>query len=207
MDLSDPDTDVGNFYHNLQTAEAMRRDGLPDYMILAGFLHDFGKIISKWGSEQDGTSKTEQWALVGDTFIVGCRIPDSIVYPEYNKFHPDKCDPILGTKYGIYSPNCGLDNCVVSFGHDEYLYQMLKANKTSLPEEALYVIRYHSLYLHHRENAYTYLLSKKDIKLLPLLKQFNKYDLYTKDQEIPTLDKEYYNNLILKYLPSTKLYW
>ena len=30
------------------------------------------------------------------------------------------------TKYGVYSKNCGLENVKMSWGHDEYLYQILK---------------------------------------------------------------------------------
>ena len=48
----------------------------------------------------------------------------------------------------MYSPNCGLDKTLVSWGHDEYCYQVLKHNKTTLPDEALYIVRYvHNLYL------------------------------------------------------------
>jgi len=207
IDLSDPDTQLANGHHDLQTAESMRRDGQPDWMILAGFLHDFGKIITKWGTVTDGTSIDTQWAVVGDTYIVGCEIPDSIVYPEYNQLNPDMSKSETNSKCGIYQPNCGLDNCLISFGHDEYMYQVLINNNTTLPEEALYAIRYHSLYLHHRENAYKHLLSDKDQQLLPTLKTFNSYDLYTKHDDIPKLDKDYYTNLILKYLPSTVLRW
>jgi inositol oxygenase len=41
----------------------------------------------------------------------------------------------------MYEPNCGLDNLMMSWGHDEYLYRMLKFNGAKLPDEALYMIR------------------------------------------------------------------
>lgn len=41
----------------------------------------------------------------------------------------------------MYMPNCGLDNLMMSWGHDEYLYRVLKHNNSSLPEEALTMIR------------------------------------------------------------------
>ena len=63
-----------------------------------------------------------------------------------------------------------MDNCHISYGHDEYLYQLLKFNNINLPNEALYIIRYHSLYLHHRENAYEHLLNDKDIVLTYIFK-------------------------------------
>ena len=46
------------------------------------------------------------------------------------------------TEYGMYEPNCGLDNVLISWGHDEYLYQVLKNHGTTIPEEGLAMIRY-----------------------------------------------------------------
>jgi hypothetical protein len=42
----------------------------------------------------------------------------------------------------MYEPNCGLDQLLMSWGHDEYLYQLLKFNGAKLPDEALYMIRF-----------------------------------------------------------------
>ena len=39
------------------------------------------------------------------------------------------------------TPNCGLYNVHMSWGHDEYLYQIVH---DCLLEEAAYIIRYHS---------------------------------------------------------------
>lgn len=46
------------------------------------------------------------------------------------------------TKYGMYEPHCGLDNLLISWSHDEYMYQFLKHNKCTIPEKGLYMIRY-----------------------------------------------------------------
>jgi len=51
------------------------------------------------------------------------------------------CNYDFSTKFGMYKPNCGLENVIMSWGHDEYMYQVLRHNKTTLPEEALYMIR------------------------------------------------------------------
>ena len=74
-----------------------------------------------------GTATGSQWALGGDTWIVGCKIPECTVFPEFNSLNPDHSDPqsIYSTEYGIYKPNCGLKNVKFAYGHDEYLYQML----------------------------------------------------------------------------------
>ena len=57
---------------------------------------------------------------------------------------------------------------------------MLRYNKINLPEEAFYIIRYHSLYLWHYNNEYSYFENKLDLKMKPWVQLFNRYDLYTK---------------------------
>jgi len=103
----------------------------------------------------------------------------------------------------------GFDNLQMSWGHDEYLYQVLVHNKCTMPEEALYVIRYHSFYPWHQRKAYSHFASEKDIELLPLVRAFQKCDLYSKvEQDIVIEDLlPYYQGLIKKYLPSTILEW
>lgn len=147
--------------------------------------------------------------MVGDTFVLGCRLPDTLILPEYNILNPDQNDKLYGTEYGIYKEQCGLSNCYLSFGHDEYMYRMLKYNKTDLPEEALYIIRYHSLYAWHDCNSYQHLLNEKDKRMLDWVKKFNKYDLYSKSDKLFDLEKvkPYYQSLIDKYLHGGYLYW
>lgn len=84
-----------------------------------------------------------QWAVVGDTFVCGAAFAPSIVYRS-NTFdeNPDLNDARYNTEYGIYSPNCGLDQVTMSWGHDEYLYRVLRNHGTTLPDEALYMIRW-----------------------------------------------------------------
>ncbi len=194
VDDSDPDTDLDQLQHLLQTSEAIRRDGHPDWMVLVGLMHDMGKVLCLFGEPQ--------WAVVGDTFPVGCAYSDKIVYPEYFSANPDYNDPVYQTKYGVYEPNCGLRKVHMSWGHDEYVYQMLK---NYLPEEGLYMLRYHSFYAWHREGAYDHLLDEHDRNMLKWVKLFNPYDLYSKSPEPPDWKKlrPYYEELVQKYLPST----
>ena len=194
VDDSDPDTDLDQFQHLLQTSEAIRRDGHPDWMVLVGLMHDMGKVLCLFGEPQ--------WAVVGDTFPVGCAYSDKIIYPEFFKENPDYNNPLYNTKYGIYEPNCGLRNVHMSWGHDEYIYQMMKDH---LPESALYMLRYHSFYAWHREGAYEHLLDDHDRDMLKWVQLFNPYDLYSKCPEPPDWKvlKPYYTALIEKYLPRT----
>lgn len=197
VDDSDPDTDLTQIAHNLQTAEAIRRDGHPRWMQLAGLVHDLGKILCLWGEPQ--------WAVVGDTFPVGCAWSDKIVYPEFFAFNPDSQVAEYQTQLGVYRRNCGLDNVDVSWGHDEYLYSVMRPY---LPEPALYMIRYHSCYPIHREGAYDYLLNGHDREMFDWVRKFNPYDLYSKGHEPVDEAKvrPYYEELIAEYFPS-KLSW
>ncbi len=63
---------------------------------------------------------------------MGCRIPDTCVFPQFNSLNPDMRNPLYNTKYGMYNRNCGMKNLKYAWGHDEYLYQMLLFNKVTI---------------------------------------------------------------------------
>ena len=165
------------------------------------------QVIYKRGCDEDGTSSAKQFSVVGDTFVVGCALPESLIFPEFNCENLDASNPALTSKLGIYEPGCGLDNTYVAYGHDEYLYQVLRQNEgVKLPEEALYVIRYHSLYPWHDQGEYAELESDLDRQMKGWVKLFNQHDLYTKkntyfsDEKLEEM-RQYYDGLIKKYLP------
>ena len=192
LDESDPDIHLPQSYHAYQTAEALRLQGYPRWFILTGLIHDLGKILSSFGEPQ--------WAVVGDTFPVGCAYSKKVAFSEYFKQNPDSQLPHYQTKYGIYTPHCGLDQVLMSWGHDEYLYHVLK---DYLPEAASYIIRYHSFYAAHQEGAYSYLLNDYDKKMMSWLKLFSLYDLYSKVDEpldIKSL-RPYYEELVREFIP------
>jgi inositol oxygenase len=197
VDDSDPDTDLTQIEHLLQTSEAMRRDDQPRWMVLVGFMHDLGKCLCLYGEPQ--------WGVVGDTFPVGCAWSDQIVFSEYFDSNPDRNVAEYQTKYGIYEPNCGLENVHMSFGHDGYIAEVMKPY---LPDEALYMLRFHSFYAWHRHAAYTHLMNDKDAAMLAWVKRFNPYDLYSKAHTKPNVQelKPYYDDLFEEFLPE-KIDW
>ena len=103
VDESDPDLDLPNIVHAFQTAERIREEH-PDkeWFQLVGLIHDLGqynpfvfhalilfptkgKIMAFYGEPQ--------WAVVGDTFPVGCKPQPSIVFGEESfKNNPDTKD-------------------------------------------------------------------------------------------------------------------
>ncbi|MCH9630234.1 MAG: hypothetical protein S4CHLAM37_02280 [Chlamydiia bacterium] len=197
VDESDPDIGLPQSAHAFQTAEALRKDGHPRWLILTGFIHDLGKMLGYFGEPQ--------WNVVGDTYPVGCAFDDSIVFKDYFINNEDSQNPLYQTKLGIYEKGCGFDQLHFSFGHDEYLYEVLKNH---LPEEALYVIRFHSFYPAHEQNAYSYFMNAKDRRLMKYLKLFQKYDLYSKENTPPNTEElmPYYKELVEEFLPS-KIWW
>ncbi|KAB1209261.1 Inositol oxygenase 1 [Morella rubra] len=198
VDESDPDLDEPQIMHLLQSAEAIRKD-YPDedWLHLTALIHDLGKVLllPQFGERP-------QWAVVGDTFPLGCAFDESIVHHKYFKENPDYNNPAYNTKYGIYSEGCGLDNVMVSWGHDDYMYLVAKNNGTTLPPAALFIIRFHSFYPLHQAGAYKHLLNKEDTENLKWLQVFNKYDLYSKCKDQIDIEevKPYYMSLIEKAL-------
>jgi inositol oxygenase len=197
VDDSDPDTDLSQLEHLLQTAEAIRRDGHPRWFQLTGLIHDLGKILCLWGEPQ--------WAVVGDTFPVGCAWSDKVVFHEYFASNPDAIVPEYQTRTGVYGDGCGLNKVDLSWGHDEYLYHVVR---DYLPEPALYMIRYHSFYPAHKDGEYGYLMNAHDNEMFAWVRSFSPYDLYSKGHERPDAAElqPYYQELIAEFFP-TKIQW
>jgi inositol oxygenase len=192
VDDSDPDADLSQIEHLMQTAEAIRQRGHPRWFVLTGLIHDLGKILCLFGEPQ--------WAVVGDTFPVGCAFSDRVVFPEFFADNPDRLVAAYQTPCGIYAPGCGLDRVHLSWGHDEYLYQVVK---DYLPDEALYMIRYHSFYAAHREGAYAHLMDGRDREMFAWVRAFNPYDLYSKSAVRPDVARlrPFYEELMAEFLP------
>jgi inositol oxygenase len=197
VDDSDPDLGLSQLDHALQTAESLRVDGAPRWLVLAGFVHDLGKVLCLFGEPQ--------WAVVGDTFPVGCAFSERVVFPELFTENPDLRDPVRSTRLGIYAEGCGLERVHLSWGHDEYLHHVLR---DFLPEPALAIVRYHSFYAGHRDGAYDFLLDAGDRERLAWVRRFNPYDLYSKCEHAPEWERlrPWYEALVAEYLPPL-LWW
>jgi inositol oxygenase len=197
VDDSDPDLEATQLDHALQTAEALREAGAPRWLVLTGLIHDLGKVLCLFGEPQ--------WAVVGDTFPVGCAFDPRIVHADLFAANPDARAPAYATPLGIYAPGCGLDAVTLSWGHDEYLYHVVREY---LPAPALAIVRYHSFYAWHREGAYAALTAPADADKLAAVRRFNPYDLYSKTEARPDWPalRPYYEALVAEHLPA-ELKW
>ncbi|KAK2070407.1 hypothetical protein P8C59_004898 [Phyllachora maydis] len=203
VDESDPDTALSQMQHLLQSAEALRRDGRPRWMQLTGLIHDLGKLMLFFDPGAQG-----QWDVVGDTFVVGCAFDRRCIYPDTFAANPDAGHPVYATRLGVYEAGCGMENVMLSWGHDEYLYEVVR-DQSTLPPEALAIIRYHSFYPWHREGAYREFMADGDEDLLRAVQAFNPYDLYSKSDDVPSVEelKPYYLELIDEFFPQKKILW
>lgn len=204
VDESDPDLDEPQIEHLLQTAEAIRKDyPNEDWLHLTALIHDLGKVLLL-----PSFGELPQWAVVGDTFPVGCAFDESIVHHKYFAQNQDYNNTAYNSKFGVYSEGCGLNNVMMSWGHDDYMYLVAKENNTTLPSAGLFIIRYHSFYALHKSGAYKHLMNEEDAENLKWLQIFNKYDLYSKSKVRVDVEKvkPYYLSLIEKYFPE-KLRW
>lgn len=200
VDPSDPDlTNVPNSVHAYQTAERIRKAHPTNYeMQVCGIIHDLGKILYHFGEQG--------YDIVGDTYVVGCQFGKSIVYyDDLVTLNSDYDHVVYGSPNGIYQPNCGIENLTLSFGHDEYLYQILRHNKSHMmTNKYMNVIRFHSFYPWHTGGDYKQFMRDGDEIILQDVLQFNQYDLYSKtdDDFVLTEDiKRYYDDLLDLYFP------
>jgi inositol oxygenase len=197
VDDSDPDTELSQLAHLLQTAEAIRAAGQPEWFQLAGLVHDLGKVLCLYGEPQ--------WAVVGDTFPLGCRFDERVVFHEFFRENPDWSHPVYSTPCGVYEPGCGLAAVQMSWGHDEYLFQVMRG---FLPECSLYILRYHSFYAAHSQGAYDHLMNATDREMFHWVREFQAFDLYSKANAPPDVQElaPYYQALIDRHLPA-ELRW
>jgi len=93
-------------------------------------------------------------------------------------------------------PGCGLDNCIIQYNHDEFIYSRIK---DYVPYEVSWIVRYHSL-----NKKYDEYMNDNDIYLWnKYMIMFRKCDLYTKKaDDVVNITKLYeYKNRIMDLFP------
>ena len=176
--------------HALQTADAMRRDGLGEDWIVLGLVHDLGKILLRDGLAPE--------FVVGDIHPLGCAFSPRIRHAELLEQNPDSREPAYRSRCGIYDEACGLEQVEFCFGHDQYLYDVLRDH---VPHAIAWTIRHHSFQSVAAE--YPHLFDARDVELRASHMQvFARYDLYTKDRhDASTAHLDEYRELLDRWFP------
>ncbi|XP_044533192.1 inositol oxygenase isoform X1 [Gracilinanus agilis] len=204
-----------------------------DWFHLVGLLHDLGKILvlagePQWSVVGDtfpvGCRPQKSVVFWDSTFQDNPDTKDPRYCTEYGMYEPHCGLEKVLMSWGHDGPGrvCGMGAAGGSSGGrgssrlwgpaarpgtispcPEYMYQMMKFNKFSLPPEAFYMIRFHSFYPWHTGGDYRHLCSTRDLDMLPWVQEFNKFDLYTKSEDLPDVSelRPYYQGLIDKYCP------
>lgn len=205
-EVCDPDMPLKD--HALQTAEACRL-AFPEHewMAVVGLVHGLGKLLAHtdFGGEP-------QWAVCGESFPVGCRFHGAIIHSQFFQANPDRRRRAYATPTGVYSPGCGLSSVCMSWSGAEYLYMVLAMNRTQLPPEALFLLRYQKFgALLRPGQPYGELLSPFDRSMLPTLAKFRELSMYRRREVPGALEgealKAHYDMLLAKYIPQGKLRW
>ncbi|URE14324.1 F-box protein [Musa troglodytarum] len=133
VDESDPDLDEPQIEHLLQTAEAIRKDyPEEDWLHLTGLIHDLGKVLL-----HPSFGQLPQWAVVGDTFPVGCAFDECNVHHKVAKGNKTSL-PLAGLfiiRYHSFYP---------LHKHGAYQYLMNEEDKENL--KWLHVFNKYDLY-------------------------------------------------------------
>ncbi|EHA8589436.1 Inositol oxygenase 1 [Cocos nucifera] len=178
IDDSDPDLDEPQIEHLLQTAEAIRKE-YPDedWLHLTGLIHDLGKVLL-----HQNFGQLPQWAVVGDTFPVGCAFDDCNVHHKVAKENKTTLPSaaLFIIRYHSFYP---------LHKHGAYQYLMNDEDRENL----------RWLHIFKCEQS-------TDNSFFPTV--CSKYDLYSKSKVRIDVEKvkPYYLSLIEKYFPA-KLRW
>ncbi|OAX82694.1 hypothetical protein ACJ72_02959 [Emergomyces africanus] len=138
--------------HLLQAAEAIHRDDKPRWMQVTCLIHDLGKLLYFFGCA----------GPVGCLSVIPSPLDAPLMTEIIYTSKPFKDKPRLRPSIGFTGqnmrPGCGMDHVMLSWGHDEYFYNIVKDQSLLLAEA---------------------------LDMLEAVRAFNPYDLYSKSNDIP----------------------
>jgi len=147
VDSSDPDTDLSQMDHNLQTAEAIRRDGHPT-MVCAHRIHS----RRRENSFACLASRSGRWSAI--LFPSGAPFfGQESCYPEFFEANPDNQDSVVANRgMGFTRQSAASRTCIFFMGPRRV--SLRGSSKIICPKKASYMIRYHSCYVIHQQREY-----------------------------------------------------
>ena len=159
-------------------AEAARDEGLPDWVQLVALFHELGEAVNvldpiNIGDMADSTGIGYDWTVSTRSRLVGCRIPDCASFSEFRHLNTDSLDARYSTDTGVYEPNCGLDSTLLLWSGPEYMFHLFRHNHTTLPIEALAILRYFLLGDWHEHHEYASITNEHDDDMLTWISDFD----------------------------------
>ncbi|KAG7352877.1 myo-inositol oxygenase [Nitzschia inconspicua] len=148
-------------------AEMARNEGHPDWVQFVALVQTLGCLLKIHNPFAFGeTGKEFDWTITGaESRVVGSKAPDCCAYVEFRRLNPDEKDPQYSTYLGMYERNVGLENVLLNWSSNEYMYYMLKYNKVSLPEDAFKILKFIPLVDWHSRKQYRHFSTTDDEKV------------------------------------------
>lgn len=162
-----------------------------------------------WTDDENAALRSvsaQEWLVRNSTWVVGASIPDSVGFPELNELNSDHCSASKSRGSSMHS---GMEGVALPWTPDEYLYRVLEFNKSSLPAEALHVIRFWSLKAWRDHDSYDDLCAPQDFETKEWLHSLKPYASVSDDamkSVVPDKLMPHYLGLAEKYLPAV-LQW
>mmetsp|Transcript_22827 Transcript_22827/g.43048 ORF Transcript_22827/g.43048 Transcript_22827/m.43048 type:complete len:738 (-) Transcript_22827:300-2513(-) len=156
-------------------AETAREEGLPDWVQLVALFHELGEAVKILDPSNTGqmADSIYDWTISSRSRVVGCKIPQCATFGEFRHLNMDEEDSRYNSDTGVYQANCGLENVFLMWSGCEYMYYLLKHNRTSLPEEVFAMIRFFLLGDWYEHGEYSSLVNADDEDMLPFLQEFD----------------------------------
>ena len=141
-------------------------------------------------------------------------VTNVISFATYFSSNPDRRRKLFKKPCGMYEAGCGLAKVVMSWGSCEYLHSVLTVQDVALPDQALFILRFHkflSLLSEGGYKDYGAFLSPEEKEHLTWLKEFRgivlESETYDVEDCVDFKTMEYFNNLLEKYFPTTFRFW
>mmetsp|Transcript_24212 Transcript_24212/g.42556 ORF Transcript_24212/g.42556 Transcript_24212/m.42556 type:complete len:669 (-) Transcript_24212:52-2058(-) len=200
------------------TAELARSEGHPDWIQLVALMYGLAGILTFFLDPE--SLRGYDWTIHDvEARVLGCKRSNCAAYPEFHNLSPDKEDPRYSTRLGMYEKEHeGLENVLLSWTSNDYMYFMLKYNSISIPDEAFTVLKLSRLVDWHCRGEYTSLSNEEDEQMKQFVADF--YDLCIRaqqslsqskkelsDNECNSLWDSYYSHIVQKYGARKQLCW
>jgi len=171
------------------TAELARKEGHPDWVQFVALIHGLAGALRCLESDNSDFNSGDQdtetfdfdWTIPVDARIMGCKASHKSIFQEFRHLNPDKDDPRYNTTNGVYKKNVGLENVLLSWTSNEYMYHMLKRNNVMLPMEAYAILRLFPLVDWHKWDSHGWLANEDDQEVKPFVADV--YELFQRSRD------------------------
>jgi len=172
------------------TAELARKEGHPDWVQFVALIHGLASVLtclrsnssnpSNVASKDDGNSDFD-WTIPVDARVMECKASENSIFQEFCTLNPDQDDPRYNTTNGLYNEHIGLEDFLLSWTSNEYMYHMLKHNNVRLPTEAYAILRLLPVVDWHKWGNHESLSNEGDEEVKPFVADV--YELFKRSRD------------------------